>query len=86
MLLYKPIATTIRRSGFMPKKRVKATPVQTMQEGAPVKDDGMQTKADATKESFVFNKGTVLVLVIAVLTLVLAGVILYLLNAEFKVF
>ena len=76
MLLYKPIATTIRRSGFMPRSREKASVAAT--------EDTIETKT--RRERFVFNKGTVVVLVVAVITLVIAGVILYLLNAELKIF
>lgn len=76
MLLYKPIATTIRRSGFMPKIKTRAV--------AQAGSESIQTQGH--KDSFAFNKGTVIVVIAAVLSLIVAAVILYLLHAEFQIF
>ena len=76
MLLYKPIATTIRRSGFMPKIKTHAV--------AQAGSESIQTQG--RKDSFAFNKGTVIVVIAAVLSLIVAAVILYLLHAEFQIF
>ena len=66
MIIYKPIATTLRRSGFMPSSKKKM-------EGVSEKE---------STERFTFTKSTVIILVVAVLTLVAAAVILYSLDAE----
>lgn len=77
MLLYKPIATTIRRSGFMPKVRRKTATMPTAAQDEQAKNQ---------KVSFAFNKGTVIVIIAAVLALAVAGLILYLLHAELEIF
>ena len=68
MILYKPIATTLRRSGFMP--------------GVASRKGEHTSEGKQSKERFVFTKSTVIILIIAVLTLVLATVILYSLDAQ----
>jgi hypothetical protein len=70
LLLYKPIATTLRRSGFMPSGKKKTTV-----------DNEQTTKST---ERFTFNKGTIIILVIAVVTLVVATIILYTLGAKIQ--
>ena len=70
LLLYKPIATTLRRSGFMPSGKKKTTV-----------DNEQTTKSP---ERFTFNKGTIIILVIAVVTLVVATIILYTLGAKIQ--
>ena len=70
LLLYKPIATTLRRSGFMPSGKKKTT-VENEQ-------------APKSTERFTFNKGTIIILVIAVVTLVVATIILYTLGAKIQ--
>ena len=65
MLLYKPIATTLRRSGFMPGAKTSGTKGES---GSP--------------ERFTFTKSTLIILIVAVLTLVAAAVILYSLDAQ----
>ena len=65
MLLYKPIATTLRRSGFMPGAK---SAVAQGESGSP--------------ERFTFTKSTLIILIVAVLTLVAAAVILYSLDAQ----
>lgn len=70
LLLYKPIATTLRRSGFMPSGKKKTT-VENEQ-------------TPNSTERFTFNKGTIIILVIAVVTLVVATIILYTLGAKIQ--
>ena len=66
LLLYKPIATTLRRSGFLPKAKKGS-------EGGSEKE---------SIERFTFTKSTLIIIIIAVLTLVAATVILYTLDAQ----
>ncbi len=73
MLLYKPIATTLRRSGFMPK--ISRRTVEN--------EDSLMGK-QTTPDRFVFNKGTVVIIVVSILALVTAGVILYVLGAKIQ--
>ncbi len=70
LLLYKPIATTLRRSGFMPGGAKKTSEENTMKATAP--------------ERFTFTKGTIVILVVSVVTLVVAAVILFVLGAKIQ--
>ena len=66
LLLYKPIATTLRRSGFMPSSKKK----------------GQGSSEKEAAERFTFTKSTVIIIIVAALTLVAATVILYSLDAQ----
>ena len=66
LLLYKPIATTLRRSGFMPSS----------------KKSGQGSAERENVERFTFTKSTVIIIIVAALTLVAATVILYTLDAQ----